>query len=318
MYVLPAGQRGKEESKAMKVAITGATGFIGRALVKALRGRGDEVRALVRDPSAARARLGVDAFPWDTGTPVPADALAGVDAVVHLAGEGIADKRWTEDRKKKLRESRTGGTRRVVDGIRAMTHEPKVFVSGSAIGYYGDVPEGDVTESSPPGSDFLAVLCKDWEEAARPAEALGVRTVLLRTGIVIGPGGGALAKMLLPFKLGAGGPMGSGKQWMSWIHIDDEIGLLLHAIDDAGVSGPLNATAPAPARNRDFAKSLGRALHRPAVAPMPGFAMKLLFGEMASVALLTGQRVLPAKAQATGYRFSHPALDGALAAAVAA
>lgn len=302
----------------MKVAITGATGFIGRALVKALRARGDEVRALVRDPASARAQLGVDAFPWNTSAAVPADAVASVDAIVHLAGEGIADKRWTEARKKKLRDSRIEGTRHVVDAIRAMNPKPKVFVSGSAIGYYGDVPEGDVTETAGAGADFLAHLCKDWEDTAKPAEALGVRTVLVRTGIVMGPGGGALAQMLLPFKLGAGGPMGSGRQWMSWIHLDDEIGILLHAIDDARVSGPINATAPSPARNKDFAKALGRALHRPAFAPMPGFAMKLLFGEMAGVALLTGQRVLPAKAEQTGYRFRHPELDGALRAAVAA
>ena len=298
----------------MKVVVTGATGFIGRALVAALRTRGNEVRALVRDPAEARAQLGTDAFPWDSGKPVPADAMAGADAVVHLAGEGIADKRWTAARKERLRASRVDGTRRVVEAIRAASPRPKVFVSGSAIGYYGDVPEGDVTESSPAGKDFLAELCAAWELEAKAAESLGVRLVLLRTGIVLGPGGGALGKMLLPFKLGAGGPMGSGKQWMSWIHLDDEVGLILHALDTAAITGAFNATAPEPARNRDFARALGRAVHRPAIAPMPGFAMKVLFGEMAGVALLTGQKVLPAMAQATGYRFRHPTLEGALAA----
>jgi uncharacterized protein len=301
----------------MRVVVTGATGFIGRALVKALRTRGDEVRVLARNPGEARAQLGADAFPWDTSKPVPADAMAGVEAVVHLAGEGIADKRWSEARKKSLVASRVEGTRRVVEAIAAAAPRPKVFVSGSAIGIYGDVPEGDVTETSAAGKDFLAELCAAWEAEAQKAEPLGVRVVLLRTGIVLGPGGGALGKMLLPFKLGAGGPMGSGKQWMSWIHLEDEVGLILHALDSAAVKGALNATAPAPARNRDFARGLGRALHRPAIAPMPGFALKLLVGEMAEVALLTGQKVLPAKAEATGYRFKHPALDGALQAAVA-
>lgn len=301
----------------MKVVVTGATGFVGRALVKALRTRGDEVRVLVRNPGEARAQLGADAFPWDAGTPVPADALAGVDAVVHLAGEGIADKRWTDARKKSLKASRVEGTRRVVEALTAASPRPKVFVSGSAIGFYGDVPEGDVTESSPAGKDFLAGLCVAWEAEAQKAEPLGVRVVLLRTGIVLGPGGGALGKMLLPFKLGAGGPMGSGKQWMSWIHLDDEIGLIVHALDNVNVTGPLNAVAPAPVRNRDFARALGRALHRPAIAPAPGFALKLLLGEMAGVALLAGQKVIPAKAEATGYRFRYPALDAALQAAVA-
>lgn len=300
----------------MTVLVTGATGFIGRALVKALRARGDEVRALVRNPAAARAQLGTDAFPWDDGKPVPADAIEGVDAVVHLAGEGIADKRWTAARKKRLRDSRIDGTRHVVEAIAAASPRPKVLVSGSAIGFYGDVPEGDVTEGVSAGKDFLAEVCQAWEAEARKAESLGVRVVLLRTGIVLGAGGGALAKMLLPFKLGAGGPMGSGRQWMSWIHLDDEVGLVLHALDTAGVSGPVNATAPAPARNRDFARALGRALHRPAFAPAPGFALKLLLGEMAGVVLLTGQRVLPAKAEASGYAFRHPTLEGALKAAV--
>lgn len=301
----------------MKVVVTGATGFIGRALVAALRSRGDEVRVLVRDPAAARAQLGADAFPWDSGKPVPADAMVGTDAVVHLAGEGIADKRWTAARKESLRRSRVEGTRHVVEAIRAASPRPKVFISGSAIGIYGDVPEIDVTESSPAGKDFLAELCVAWEKEALAVEPLGVRLVLLRTGIVIGAGGGALGKMLLPFKMGAGGPMGSGKQWMSWIHLEDEVALILHALDNSAVTGALNATAPEPARNRDFARALGRAVHRPAIAPMPGFVMKVLFGEMAGVALLTGQKVLPAKAQASGFRFRHPALDGALDAAVA-
>lgn len=300
----------------MKVLVSGATGFIGRALVVALRARGDEVRALARDPSRARAGLGVDAFAWDARSAVPADAVRGVDAVVHLAGEGIAEKRWNTKRKAELRDSRIEGTRRIVEAIAATSPRPAVLVSGSAIGFYGNVPEGDLTEASPAGKDFLAQLCVDWEAAALPAEKLGMRVVTLRTGVVLGKGGGALAKMLLPFKLGAGGPIGSGKQWMSWIHLDDEVGLVLHALDRPELTGPLNATAPTAARNVEFVRALGKALRRPAIAPAPAFAMKLAFGEMASVVLLGGQKVLPAKAQASGYRFRHPELLEAMRASV--
>lgn len=300
----------------MKVLVTGATGFIGRALVAALRERGDEVRALARDPAKARAGLGVDAFAWDSRSAVPADAMKDVDGVVHLAGEGLADKRWSAARKAVLLDSRVEGTRRVVEAVAAASPRPKVLVSGSAIGFYGDVPEGDLDETSAAGLDFLAKLCVAWEKEARAAETFGVRVVCVRSGVVLGKGGGALAKMLLPFKMGAGGPIGSGKQWMSWIHLDDEVGLILHALDRADVRGPLNATAPAPARNKAFVRALGRALHRPAIAPAPAFAMKLAFGEMAAVVLLAGQKVLPAKAQATGYHFRHPDLDAAMRAAV--
>ena len=300
----------------MKVLVTGATGFIGRALVAALRARGDEVRALARDPAKARGGLGVDAFAWDSKTTVPADAMRGVDAVVHLAGEGIADKRWSAKRKAELRDSRIEGTRRVVEAIAAADPRPKVLVSGSAIGFYGDVPEGDLTESGAAGKDFLARLCVDWEKEALAAEKHGVRVVLLRSGVVLGKGGGALAKMLLPFKLGAGGPIGSGKQWMSWIHLEDEVGLVLHALDRAELSGPVNATAPTPVRNREFVRAFGKALRRPAITPAPAFAMKLAFGEMASVTLLAGQKVLPAKAQSSGYRFRQPELLAAMRASL--
>ena len=300
----------------MKVAVTGATGFIGRALVAALRARGDSVVALARDPARAKEALGTEAVKWDANEPAPAAALSGCDAVVHLAGEGVADKRWSEARKKLLLESRVKGTANLVAGLASASPRPKVLISGSATGYYGNVPEGDLDESATAGSDFLARICREWEEAGRGAEALGLRVVYLRTGIVVGKGGGALAKMLLPFRMGAGGPTGSGTQWMSWIHLDDEVGLILHALGDARVIGALNATAPAPVRNRDFAKALGRVVKRPAVIPTPAFALRLMFGELADAALLAGQRVLPKKALATGYAFKHTDIDGALRASV--
>lgn len=296
----------------MKVAVTGATGFIGRVLIGRLAARGDSVVALARDPERAKKALGVEAVRWSADEPAPASALSGCDAVVHLAGEGIADKRWSEARKKLLLDSRVKGTTNMVAGLANASPRPRVLISGSAIGIYGNVPEGELDESAPTGGDFLARICREWEEAARGAEALGLRVVYLRTGIVVGKGGGALAKMLLPFKLGAGGPTGSGAQWMSWIHLDDEVGLILHALTDERIRGALNATAPSPVRNRDFAKSLGRAVRRPAVIPTPAFALRAMFGELADAALLAGQKVLPKKALATGYRFQHTDLDAAL------
>jgi len=291
----------------MKVAVAGATGFIGRALCAALKARGDAVHALSRDPAKA-AQVGTRGFFWDGVVgPPPAEALAGVDAVVNLAGEGIAEKSWTSERRQILRDSRIEATRHLVTALREATPSPKSLVNGSAIGFYGVAEDREVDESSPPGSDFLARLVVDWESAAK--EAVGLRVVLIRTGIVVGKGGGALAKMLLPFKLGLGGRLGRGTQSMSWIHLDDEVGLILHALDTPSVRGPVNAVAGV-ASNAEFTKALGRALRRPTLFPAPAFALRLMLGERADLLLLQGQRVKPAS---VGYRFRHPELGEALA-----
>jgi uncharacterized protein (TIGR01777 family) len=301
----------------MRVTITGATGRIGARLVAALRGRGDEVTVLSRDADRARAALGVDAVAWQpTDAPAPAEALAGRDGVIHLAGEDVAQ-RWSEDAKRRLRESRELGTRNLVAGLRAADPRPGVLVSASAVGYYG--PHGDepVTEATPPGDDFLAGICVAWEREAAAAEELGVRVVRMRTGVVLDRGGGALAKMLPFFRLGIGGPVAGGRQRLPWIHLDDLAGMYLAALDGAAWTGPVNATAPDPPTNKAFSRALGRALHRPAFAPVPGFAVRLLYGEMADI-VVTGQRAVPERALALGFRHAHPDLDEALRAALAA
>lgn len=295
----------------MHILITGGTGFIGLELVASLRRDGHAVSVLTRDTDAARTRL-------PSGVAVVAD-LAGlndVDAVVNLAGQNLGAQRWTQARKLAFRESRIGLTHQLVDWMERLERRPAVLVSGSAIGWYG--PRGDetLTEDSTPGDDFSARLCVDWEAAALKAEALAVRVCRLRTGIVLGrsgpAGGGALAQMLPAFRLGGGGPMGSGRQWMSWIHIADHVALIRWLIDSARAQGAYNGTAPEPVTNAEFARTLGAALHRPAVLPMPGFALKLIVGEMAEI-LLTGQRVLPQRSLDQGFRFRFPTLAAALA-----
>jgi uncharacterized protein len=299
----------------MRVTITGATGRIGTRLVGALRRRGDEVTVLSRDPERARAALGVEAVGWQPeAEPAPAAALAGRDGVLHLAGEDVAQ-RWTDDAKRRLRTSRELGTRNLVAGIAAADPRPGVLVSSSAVGYYG--PRGDetVTEADPPGDDFLAGICVAWEREAEAAEALGLRVVRVRTGVVLDRGGGALAKMLPFFRLGVGGPVAGGRQRLPWIHVDDLVGIYLAALDDAAWSGAVNGTAPDPPTNKDFSRALGRALHRPAFAPVPGFAVRTLYGEMADI-VVTGQRAVPERPQALGFRFAHPELDKALRSAL--
>jgi uncharacterized protein (TIGR01777 family) len=288
----------------MQVMVTGATGLIGRPLVRALAAAGHSVLVVSRSPGRVPAR----AVGWDA---VP-QAIEEMDAVVNLAGEPVAEGRWTEARKQEIRTSRIDGTRALVRALREATKRPGVFVSASATGYYG--PRGDepVDESAAPGHDFLAGVCKAWEAEAAAAEALDVRVVRLRIGVVLAPDGGALGKMLLPFRAGIGGRVGSGEQWMPWVHVDDVCGLVVAALAGGEWRGPVNATAPNPVRNRDFARALGHALDRPAVLPVPGFALRLLFGEMAGI-LLTGQRAVPAAAQERGYAFKHPELAGALA-----
>jgi uncharacterized protein (TIGR01777 family) len=303
----------------LKVAVTGATGTIGKALVRALRDRGDEVVVLSRDPDRAREALGgdVEAHAWadPESQPAPAEALATVDAVVHLAGERV-DQRWSDDAKRRIRDSRVLGTRNLVAGMRDAGARLQTLVSASASGYYG--PRGDepVSEQEPPGHDFLAEVVTGWEREARAAEELGVRVALMRTGVVLSPDGGALARMLTPFKLGVGGPIAGGRQYMPWIHADDVVGAYLFALDNEAASGPVNLSAPEPATNRDFSKALGRTLHRPAFAPVPGFAVGLLFGEMATI-VVTGVRMVPQRLEELGYSFRQPDLQAALADAVA-
>jgi len=299
----------------MRVVITGATGTIGTALSAALRARGDQVVALSRDADRGRHALGpeaeVHAWPDPLAAPPPADALRRADAVVHLLGEPVAQ-RWTDESKRRIRDSRVLATRHLVTGLTTLADDerPRVLVSQSATGYYG--PQGDqpLDESAPPGTDFLADVVTAWEHEARQAEPK-LRVSLTRTGIVLSPSGGALSKMLPFFKLGIGGPVAGGRQYVPWIHLADVVGALECAIDDQGAAGPINVTAPNPVTNTQLSTVLGRVLHRPAVLPVPGFAVKLLYGEMAEM-VTTGQRARPSKLQALGYRFAHPELEEAL------
>lgn len=291
----------------MAVVIAGGSGFLGRKLAKRLSADGHRVVLLSRRPG------GDDTVLWqpDGSAGNLAPHLEGADAVVNLAGEGIADKRWSERRKAVLRSSRVLSTRTLARAIRACERPPGVFVSASAVGYYG--PRGDepVTETEPPGSDFFGTLARDWEqEAAAAAER--TRLAIVRTGLVLAADGGVLGKMLLPFKLGVGGVLGSGDQYMSWIHEDDWVAMVAWLIRDDRAAGPFNATAPAPVTNREFTRALGRALHRPTMLPVPAFALRLVLGEL-STALVTGQRVLPAHADQLGFRFVYADIDTALA-----
>lgn len=304
----------------MRVTLTGATGLIGTRLVAALARRGDEVTVLSRDPRRARERLGsgIEAVAWDAlGEPAPVAALAGRDGVIHLAGEPVAQ-RWSAAAKERIRTSREQGTANLVAGLRSAEPRPRVLVSASAVGYYGRHGDEQVPETTPPGEDFLAQVCVAWERAAQAAGELGMRVAIVRTGIVLDPDGGALAKMLPPFKAGAGGPVAGGKQWMPWIHADDLVGLYVAALDgaDDGWSGPLNGSAPEPVTNRDFSKALGRTLHRPALAPVPALALRALYGEMAEI-VTSGQRAVPVRPLALGYAYAHPQLDDALRSALA-
>ncbi len=301
----------------MRVTVTGATGRIGTRLVSELRRRGDEVTVLSRNPDRARAALGVEAVAWDPeAAPAPVEALAGRDGVIHLAGEDVAQ-RWSAEAKRRLISSRELGTRNLVAGLEAADPRPGVLVSSSAIGWYGHRGDEPLDESAPAADDFLAQVCAVWEREAAAAERLDVRVARIRTGVVLDKEGGALAKMLPFFKLGGGGPVAGGRQYMSWIHVDDLVSLYLAALDGGeGWSGPINGTAPTPVTNKAFSKALGRALHRPAVAPVPGFAVRVLYGEMADI-VIHGQRVLPERAQALGFHFEHPELDEALRSALA-
>jgi uncharacterized protein len=300
----------------MNVTLTGATGLIGAAIVRALQARGDAVTVLSRDPQRARGALGdVEAHAWQPlQEPAPSAALNGRDAVVHLAGESVAQ-RWTDEARRAIVDSREIGTRNLVAGIGAAEPRPAAVISASAVGYYG--PRGDepITEDASPGDDFLSAVCVAWErEAARAAEH-GLRVAMLRTGVALDHHGGALAKMLPFFRLGIGGPVAGGRQYMPWIHADDIVGLYLAALDDASWEGAINACAPEPVTNRDFSRALGRALHRPAFAPVPGLAVRALYGDMAEI-VTTGQRAVPTRALERGYAFRHTDLEQALRDAV--
>jgi uncharacterized protein len=302
----------------MRVTLTGATGLIGAKLVAALRGRGDEVTVLTRDVARARNALGdVAGVRWDPMSgPAPAEALAGRDAVVHLAGEPVAQ-RWNDDTKRRILDSRKIGTQNLVAGLRAVpeAERPGILLSASGADYYGPHGSEEVTEDTPPGDDYLAKVCIAWEEAADAAGELGMRVVKLRTGVVLDDEGGALAKMLPFFKLGIGGPVAGGKQYVPWIAGEDIVGLYLAALDGEDWRGAINATSPQAATNAELSKALGRALKRPAFAPVPSFAIKALYGEMAII-VTTGARVVPQRALELGYGFRHPNLDGALQAAL--
>jgi uncharacterized protein (TIGR01777 family) len=298
----------------MKVLVTGATGFVGQRVVRQLLEGGDQVVVLTRNIAKGALHLGnkPQYFQWlDTSTAPPAEAFEGVDAVINLMGEGIADKRWDEAQKKRIYESRIGATNQLVDVLRNLPKKPKAFVSASAIGIYGNRGDEELTEQSSLADDFLARVCKDWETAAFNARDLGLRVAVVRTGVVIGKDGGALKKMLPIFKLGAGGPVGSGKQYMSWIHVEDVAGMYVHAVRDPSVEGVMNGTAPYPATSKEFARQLGKMLGRPAFAPAPAFALKLVFGEMSQV-LLDGQKVLPIRFKEKKFRFRYPTLEMAL------
>jgi len=294
-----------ESNDGMDIVVAGGSGFLGGALVQALRSGGHQVSILTRRPVKPGD---VQWNPAETGAWVP--AVQGADAVVNLAGEAIAGARWTPARKKMLRDSRLVSTRAIARAILSAARPP-VLLSASGIGYYGTHDEQPLTEDSPPGEDFLATLCQEWERAALDAASV-TRVVLLRTGVVLGTGGGALAELARPFKLFAGGPIGSGSQFVSWVHLDDWVGLAQWAIATPAVAGPLNLTAPTPVTNADLAHALGTAMHRPSFVAAPAFAVRLIAGEMADAAILNGQRVLPAKALAHGYRFEHPTIESAL------
>jgi uncharacterized protein (TIGR01777 family) len=297
----------------MNILITGATGFVGRRLCEMLHQAGHTVRALSRDSVAAKQRVPhlKEVFPWNPLQELPPlQAFEGCDAVINLAGESIAG-RWTAPKKQMIRDSRVLGTKNLVNALAQLSSSPKVLISASAIGYYGDRGEETLTEDAAPGSDFLAQVCRDWENEALKAESLGMRVVRLRIGLVLGRGGGTLQALLPLFRVGLGGPLGSGRQWWSWIHRDDLCRLIVQILANENVSGPVNATAPQPVRQKEFAQVLGRVLRRPAFLPTPAFALKIALGEFAD-GILASQRALPRRAQEMGYRFQFEELEGAL------
>jgi len=296
----------------MEVAISGSHGLIGTALIAALAERGDTVRRIVR------SNAGPGEIAWDIeAQTIDATALEGIDAVVHLAGESIGEKRWSDAQKRRILESRTKGTTLLARALGQLDRKPAVLVSASGVGYYGDRGEEVLTEESPPGEGFTAEVCRQWEASTQPAADAGIRVAMTRSGVVLSKEGGAFTRLLTPFRLGVGGRMGSGRQWMSWITIHDEVGALLHLID-TDIAGPVNLTAPSPVRNAELSKTLGRVLRRPALVPIPKLGPSLIFGrELVEELLFWSQRVMPARLEASGYRFREPDLEHALRSVLA-
>jgi uncharacterized protein (TIGR01777 family) len=290
----------------MNVLISGATGLIGSALVPELEANGHTVTRL------SRSQSGADTVRWDPSAGTIDGDLEGTEAVVHLAGESIAQGRWSPDKKRRILDSRVQGTRLLAERISALATPPKVMVSTSAVGYYGDRGDEVLTEESAPGADFLAKVCREWEAAAEPARQAGIRVVHPRLGIVLSPQGGALGTTLPIFKLGGGGKIGSGRQWWSWVALDDVVGSIVHALTDETVEGPVNVGSPNPMTNAEYTKVLGKVLGRPTVLPLPAPAARVMLGEVADALLLASQRMRPAKLEATGYAFRYPQLEGAL------
>jgi uncharacterized protein len=296
----------------LKLVIAGASGFIGSALIQRLSQRSDSLKLLSRKPRSPARGSNTEWLIWEPGVPGGwEESVDGADGVVNLAGEGIAEKRWTERQKELIRSSRIDSTRALVHAIAKAKAKPKFLINASAVGYYGAREDETLTEESPPGKDYLARVCLAWEEEARKAQDHGVRVALLRTGIVLAKGKGALAKMVPPFKFFVGGPLGSGKQWMPWIHIEDEVGLILFLMENANAQGSFNAVAPNPVTMEEFCRVLGKVLNRPSWASVPGSALTLLLGEMADM-VLAGQRALPKGAEKLGYNFKHPTITKAL------
>lgn len=287
----------------MKIVVSGGSGFVGQPLVQRLLKRGDEVLVLSRDPTTVSAGRGI---PWSA-----VDEAGSADVVINLAGENVGSGRWTAERKRRILESRLRATGALVDAMRRALPKPRTFISASAVGFYGLRGDETLDENSPNGAGFLAEVTRRWEEIARSADGMA-RVVIFRFGVVLARDGGALQKMLLPFRLGIGGPIGSGNQWMSWVDREDVLRAIEWAIDRPEVRGTYNITAPEPLRNRDFARALGRALHRPSFMPVPGFMLRLIFGDMADEAMLGGQRVIPARATREGFTFAYPTLDSSL------
>ncbi|HTV01192.1 MAG TPA: TIGR01777 family oxidoreductase [Luteitalea sp.] len=299
----------------MRIAITGASGLVGSALAPHLESRGHEVIRLQRAGRPGRGGKDAGAHTWspERGLEHP-ERLGTIDALVHLAGESVAGARWSPTVKARIRDSRVGPTRALAQSLATLAQLPHVMVSASAIGYYGDRGNEPLTEQSPPGNGFLADVCRDWERATEPASAAGVRVATTRFGIILDAHGGALGKMRLPFSLGLGGRLGSGEQIYSWVAIADVVGALTHAVERDALRGPVNVTAPHPVSNAEFTRTLGRVLHRPAVIPVPAFALRAAVGELADAELLSSKRVLPAALEAADYQFAHPQLEGALRA----
>ena len=293
-----------------RVLASGVSGPIGTALLPALRAAGAQITRLVR-PTSRRSSQDEATIAWDPEQPISASSVSGFDAVIHLAGDSIVG-RWTPEKKKSIRDSRVTGTNNLAQALAQANLKPAVFVCSSAIGYYGNRGDEVLTEESQPGQGFLPDVCREWEQATRTAADAGIRTVQIRTGVVLSPKGGALAEMIIPFKIGVGGRIGSGKQWMSWIDVDDMVGGILHVLNTEGIRGPVNFVAPNPVTNREYTKTLASVLSRPAIFPLPALMVRLAFGEMGETVLLGSQRVQPSQLVSSGYSFHFKSLQPSL------